>query len=296
MHIRIRAPFLLYGLSVAFLASGWACLGAVSALLIHEGAHLAAIRLTGEKIETLEVTPFGGVMTYAPGKSANKGLRGLLVAAAGPFGNYLMLLLVSQDGVRALLPLDAARQILLANAVMMLINLLPALPLDGGRMLFSVGYYFFSVSRLIGVLTAMGMAAGGFLIAAGLYGAAVMGILNVSALIVGAYLMTCAFRSRSVLLAENLYAVIQERREKPLRMARMALYAVPANTRLISLLDPIERSREALFYVRDEEGGAARFVTDSEVLEALLSTPHAVMADVAGSSEAKCDKNKVLLR
>ena len=73
MHIRIRASFLLYGLSVAFLASGWACLGAVSALLIHEGAHLAAIRLTGEKIETLEVTPFGGVMTYAPGKARTKG-------------------------------------------------------------------------------------------------------------------------------------------------------------------------------------------------------------------------------
>ena len=284
MRVKVRPSFFLYLSCVALLASGYACLGAVVALLVHEAAHLAVSRLLGERIETLELTPFGGVMTCASGSSALKGVRGLAVAASGPAGNYLAMALLARMGMQGLLPQEALRQMLTANAAMLAINLLPALPLDGGRMVFSVGYYVFGVSGLIALLTAMGMAVGACFLGLGLYGALHMGMLNVSVLIVGAYLMVCAAASRRTLLSENLYAVIQERQERPRRIARMRLYAVPEAARLISLVEPIERSGASLFCVEDAHGGR-RFFSDGDVLDALLARPHATVAEwVAGFS------------
>ena len=280
MRVKVRPSFLLYLSCVALLASGYACLGAILALLVHETAHLAVSRLLGERIETLELTPFGGVMTCASGSSALKGVRGLAVAAAGPAGNYLAMMLLTRAEIRAVLPQEALRQMLLAHAAMLTINLLPALPLDGGRMVFSLGYYVFGVSGLIALLTAMGMAAGVCFIGLGIYGAVHLGMLNVSLLIVGAYLLICAATSRRTLLAENLYAVIQERQERPRRIARMHLYTVPQTARLITLVEPIERSGASLFCVEDAQG-KRRFFTDSQVLAALLARPQTTAKDLA---------------
>ena len=94
MRLRIRPTFVAYLASMALLASPACALGAVCALTVHELGHALAARLLGERICAVELAPFGGVMTYAPGYSPAKGLRGIALAAAGPLGNELALLLL----------------------------------------------------------------------------------------------------------------------------------------------------------------------------------------------------------
>ncbi|MFR5788681.1 MAG: hypothetical protein ACLUHE_17375 [Christensenellales bacterium] len=77
-------------------------MGAFLALLIHELAHLLAGYWLGEKAESVEFTPFGGVIRYPFGVSAMKGLRGLAVAGAGPLANYAMLWLLSMPWAKRL--------------------------------------------------------------------------------------------------------------------------------------------------------------------------------------------------
>lgn len=102
MKLKIQPLCVFYFLSIAVFSSIWTCVGAFLALLIHELAHLLAGYWLGEKAESVEFTPFGGVIRYPFGVSAMKGLRGLAVAGAGPLANYAVLWLLSMPWAKRL--------------------------------------------------------------------------------------------------------------------------------------------------------------------------------------------------
>jgi Zn-dependent protease len=99
----------------------------VVSLLVHELAHaLVGIRL-GLNVLDITIWPFGGIARM-DGLLERPALEGP-VAAAGPIANLVLALLF------LLLPGPFGELGLLINAVMGLANLLPAFPLDGGRIL-----------------------------------------------------------------------------------------------------------------------------------------------------------------
>lgn len=272
MRLRIQPLLIVYALVIAGCASWQALLGAAAALAIHEAGHCLAARLAGETLRSVELTPFGGVITY--GGSPRKGLTGFAVAAAGPLSNYLAALLA--PSVSGMLGTDLTRAFVQANLAMLCINLLPALPLDGGRMIFSVGYYLLPVSALINVLTSLGIAAGALMLALAVGALHMLGKLNGSLVIVGIYMMLCAARSRSVMLAENLYAVVQERCGKRDGVQRMQLFRVPPQTPLYDLLEPMERTAACAFVYEDETG--EHVVGEKQLCLALLRNPSETIA------------------
>lgn len=270
--MKIHPSFWLYLGSMALLSSPVQSLCACAALCVHELSHCIAACMVGERIDRIEITPFGGVMVLKRGCSSQKGLRGVVVAAAGPLGNYLFILLlgaiVSPTGLRSY---EILYQLTAANVAMMAINLLPALPLDGGRILFCLGYYLLHISRLLSMLSALGAALGVGLIGLGLYGMMAHGSLNLSMLIVGGYLLTYAQRSRASLLSENLYAVVQERLADEKRIAALQLYAVSPDTSLYTLIPLVDRTGCAAFVC--EDGANTAIIGEKEVLRAWLREP-----------------------
>ena len=278
MRIRIHPVFALYLLSMAVFSSWRMTLFAMSALLVHEAGHYAAARLLGERIARVELTPFGGVMTYAPGKSPSKGIRGVCVAAAGPLGNELAVLAASAPPVQQILGYDGTQAFIMANLAMLCLNLLPVLPLDGGNVIFSIGYYLFPAGRLIALLTTCGMVTGLGLVLLALYGLILLGTLNCSLLMIGGYLMLCARRSRAEVLAQNLYTVVQERQENPEGIRALRLYRVPQDIRVQALLEPMERAPCAAFVFEDAQG--IHIVGEKDVCRLLLDTPSLTLAQV----------------
>ena len=278
MRIRIHPAFALYLLSMAVFSSWQMILFAMSALLVHEAGHYAAARLLGEQISEVELTPFGGVMRYAPWKSPGKGIRGVCVAAAGPLGNELALLAASAPPVQRVLGYDGTQAFIMANLAMLCLNLLPVLPLDGGNIVFSIGYYLFPAGQLIALLTACGMLAGLGLVLLALYGLIRLGSLNCSLLMIGGYLMLCARCSRAEVLAQNLYAVVQERQENAEGIRALRLYRVPQDIRVQALLEPMERAPCAAFVFEDAQG--IHIVGEKDVCRLLLDTPSLTLAQV----------------
>lgn len=290
MRLRIRPAFVVYLASMALLASPASALGAVCALAVHELGHALAARLLGERIRTVELAPFGGVMTYAPGYSPAKGLRGIALAAAGPLGNELMLLLLGMATrspmLCSLMNGELLRQMIGANAAMLALNLLPALPLDGGRIVFCAGYYLFGVSALSLLLCALGTALGLLLCALAICGTIALGTLNLSLMIVGGYLAVCSVGSREALLCENLYAVVHERLQSGrVSCTRATLLRVSGETPLYALIPHIARTRSSMLVL--EEGSAPALLSEAAVLRALLDNPSQTARAVAASCAAK---------
>lgn len=277
MRVRIHPAFAAYLASVCALTSPWACAGLVISLTAHELGHLAAARLLHEPVERVELAPFGGVMTCKPGHSLSKGLRGVLLAAAGPLANYVAILAAGSPWAVRIIPAELLRQTVRSSWAMMLLNMLPALPLDGGSVVFSIAYYGFGVARLAALLSGLGVLLGAALLALAVFGALRMGVLNLSLVIVGAYLTLCALRSRDALLTQNLYAVVEERLRKPEACRRMTAYCVPGDTPVVRLLPAMAGSRGVLFFV-ETDGHTPQLLDERTVCRAMLQSPRLTAA------------------
>ena len=107
------------------------------ALCLHELAHLLAAKALRVEIREIQLTPFGGAARIAnPYKLP--ALRMLIIALAGPLANLLLLIVCAALAQWQVISLEAAQTSVQINLFMMLFNLLPALPLDGGRILYCI--------------------------------------------------------------------------------------------------------------------------------------------------------------
>jgi Zn-dependent protease/CBS domain-containing protein len=114
-----------------------------ASVLLHEIGHVLVARLYGIGTREIVMFPIGGVSRL---ESQPKARQELLISMAGPAVNLLIaiILLATQ---RNFLPLETLRvptdanliqRIAMGNLVLGLFNLLPAFPMDGGRILRSV--------------------------------------------------------------------------------------------------------------------------------------------------------------
>src|SRR5690554_5485070 len=106
-------------------------------VLWHETAHIIVAKLYHLDVTEVELLPFGGVARLEALLQANPSLE-WKVAIIGPISNLLLMGLLYGASLYYNLPDSLYAFALMANAGMFFFNLLPALPLDGGRVLRSI--------------------------------------------------------------------------------------------------------------------------------------------------------------
>lgn len=141
------------------------------ACAVHEAAHWLALRLAGGQIQALRLTAVGAEM-----KIQDRALLSypaeLLAVLAGPAANLLLAIGAAQAGrLLELVPLYTLSGV---SFVLSLFNLLPAVPLDGGRAVFlllswmGLPWLAERVERTLSLVTAAAVtAAGGALLYCG---------------------------------------------------------------------------------------------------------------------------------
>lgn len=108
--------------------------------MIHELGHLLAGFLMGMKPEKIEIMPFGVSISFKINvkeynKKIKKGnvleIKKIVVALAGPITNFIIILITDNLNLN----LIKSMLIIYTNFLIMIFNLLPIYPLDGGRLL-----------------------------------------------------------------------------------------------------------------------------------------------------------------
>ena len=191
LRIRVSWFFLLFA-CVFGIRFGWALgLSVVGILLVsvllHELGHVVAARLTGGSANEIHLTPVGGLAQVQPGRGTRSQV---LTAAAGPFVNLLVCLAAFPSSYAPetlwgvlnplVLPVAALSEDHLArdlglitfavNWLLLLINLMPIVPLDGGqivRALLATRIHPELVGR---AAVRIGLVFSGLLMLAGLFG------------------------------------------------------------------------------------------------------------------------------
>ena len=135
-HTKLHIDWLmlLFPLIAAALGQGKETVLLLLSLSAHEAAHFLAARALNISFHSLRLTPFGG-MSQIDNPYSVTPLRLCIVSAAGPAANFLFMLVSASLCHWRILSYETASQLIHINAMLMLFNLLPALPLDGGRVL-----------------------------------------------------------------------------------------------------------------------------------------------------------------
>ncbi len=131
--VTVHPLFLLFGAATAFTGQLFAFLAATVAAAEHECAHAFAARRFGYSLDRVVLMPYGAVISGDLSGMTPK--QELAVCAAGPLVNAVTALFFV--ALWWLYPetypyTDVAAQVSLSLAV---VNLIPAFPLDGGRVL-----------------------------------------------------------------------------------------------------------------------------------------------------------------
>lgn len=181
-------------------------LQAFLALTLHESFHAVVASRLGYRIESVELLPFGGVAriehtALAPGAD-------FLIALAGPLCNVVVAGAVAL--AMHLFPVIELKYFLFSNLVLALFNLLPASPLDGGRMLRAILSRVMR-QRLAGLCaTWLGVALGALLLGTGLY-LLLHGAFNPFLWVMGVFLLLSALREFRALPQAQVHAAMRRK-------------------------------------------------------------------------------------
>ena len=202
--------------------------------LIHETGHAVAAEKIGYKLDKITLTPFGAIA-----KGNIDGLKfydELRIAAAGPLVNLAIGLLFV--AVWWIFPevyafTDIAAE---ANFAIALVNLLPAYPLDGGRIFSALLSIRFGEKRAFTVCKALGVTLGVVLITGFIF--TIFSKPNVSLLIFGTFVLVGALsRDKGYKYVKICSAVSEESLMRGMPIARIAVSKNITLKALANLLD-----------------------------------------------------------
>lgn len=190
----IKANWLFVAVMLVAALSGYLSvyLLAFALVLLHEGCHALAARAFGFMAREIELLPFGGVARIEGLFELNPTAE-VVIAAAGPACNLLLIMGALTLGTFLPLPPSKLSFFVDANLGIAALNLLPALPLDGGRMLRGVLSKHFDVVKVTRGCAISGMAVSALLAVLFLW-MAFKGTMNFSVLLMAVFLCFSAWR------------------------------------------------------------------------------------------------------
>lgn len=264
----------LTGISV-YLGYGRLLLPLMAALFFHEMAHVIAARSLGIRVQAVELTPFGGqaliddFIALEPDKE-------ILMSLAGPLSSlglaaFFYFLPHGWDA-------ETASWLVGSNLFLGVFNLLPALPMDGGRALRAwlsplIGFRRATqVSAFMGVACALGIVCHGAFYASGR-------IYIAWELLVGLLLFWFALRESRLLAYSYLRCLIHKKAELNRRGFLESRQLVSSLKTPVKVLLKDTRPKSYLIVVAVDDGHhIAGIYTEAELIECYMEKgPQAIL-------------------
>lgn len=162
----------------------------ISVVLIHELAHCCAGKYFNIQISEIKLFAFGGVAKSNRDIETNP-REEIMIALAGPLSNFLLLALILPIVHLLNIKIEGMVQLfLITNLSIGLFNLLPILPLDGGRILRGVIGYYIGVKKATTIVIKLGYFLCALLFTIGIYLTIVYNVEYIFLSMVSIYIIT----------------------------------------------------------------------------------------------------------
>ncbi len=238
-------------------------------VVLHELAHVAIAGGLGFKVERLELLPFGSVAQFDKSFAETQEAE-IAIALAGPFHNFVFagiaFVLLRTEIVR----FSFGRFIFELNLAMGLFNLIPALPLDGGRVFRAILSNRIGVVRATAIAVNMGRICGLIILVLGVY-LVLLGKGNIFLPSLGGFLMFTASRE----FEKASYMRVKDSLRKQERLLNDgAMYAeIIASYEQTPMVEVVRKfipGKVNIVMVLDRSLNILGFITEIAVLEGMV--------------------------
>lgn len=277
VKIRVNLFFLLLAIIYAGLGLGVEIAIIVASLFIHEMAHTVVALMLGVKVRDIEILPFGGQARIEDLTGLEPDIE-IYIALAGPLVSLFLATLCyficpwpNQQLVYFLIRL---------NLALGAFNLLPALPLDGGRIIraaLSPSQGFKKATRQAAIL---GQLLGTALVGAGIY-LCCRNWPGINLIVIGIFLFWAARREKQYLAYAFMRFLINKKADLA-RMGLLASHQVVAypQTRIARILDQAQPTHYLLVVIIDQSDNVMGILGEARLIETLLEKgPRATLQD-----------------
>lgn len=240
-----------------------------AAVLWHESAHAITARSLGLIVREIEIFPFGGVARINH-LSETEPLKDFLIAAAGPISSLLLTAFSWLAPNLGYPNLEIWNFFFQVNIALACFNLLPALPLDGGRMLRACLSCFWGYQKATEKVSVISKLTSVILLVSAIGMFVADRTINISFLAASIFLYTAA-RAETKIAAFRVMQVLA--RKKELLTARgilpTVLYTAVSDTSLKEIVRFFQPEQYNIVLIVDENLMVKGQVTETQLWEAL---------------------------
>lgn len=236
-------------------------------VLIHELGHVAVARSFGWRVSQVQLLPFGGVASVD--ESGNVPAREeLIVALAGPFQNVWMAAFALLMGMTSYGDADWWEYFLQANLMIGFFNLMPVLPLDGGKVMQALFSYGMAYQRAMRSTVWISM----FISILLVLGALVQvhkGGIQLNLLIIGLFLLSSNWYGHKHLPFQFIRFLMSREKRADARMQEGVIaqpIVVNGGHKLPVILRMFMREKYHLIYVMDADGQIVRVFPEQRLV------------------------------
>lgn len=269
MKVRVHPLFLL--LLLASFGAGMIVetLVLFTIVIVHELGHIFVATAYGYKIREMQILPYGGVAKLEHGAMGWNPRHEVAIAIAGPLNNLLMILVAVLLHGAGLWSDGLTQFFIKGNLMIGFFNLLPALPLDGGRILRAVtsGTRGFRAATEVSMRMSFGLAL--LLILFGLISLWV-GYLNIAFLMLGSFLLFSAWELRKSMRVDVIRFLDAKRRATKRHAQAVRTLVVPETMRIQEIIETFSPDAYHMIYVWDEQKKVQTVLEEEDLMHVVF--------------------------
>lgn len=291
-ELRVHPVLPLYLAYVWLTGHGLFALLAFGSILLHELAHAACAAAFGQAPHGIEITPLGAVMRLEDESRLTPRRRATMLLAGPAMTSVLCALAVGMTR-NGIIPLEVGRLLFLSNVSILLLNLLPALPLDGGRLATMLLGCLLPVQTAYRVMRVFTLTLGLAMIALNIYASWRLGGWNLSMAFAGCCLLYSAHAATTTQAMAEMRSFMDRKIMLEQRgMKKTVWISVMGNQPLRRLVKRLPQRRQGMYLIF--EPGSMQLLgqlTEHELLQQYMSSPDATVKQALALTMRKHDTN-----
>ncbi len=238
-------------------------------VFVHELAHVIVARKLGVQVSEVELLPFGGVARVGSELVFNP-WHEFCVAIAGPSCNIVLAILTISAKNYGLWHESFSPFFLQCNLFLALFNMIPALPLDGGRVLRAYLARFHGLKKSTYISATAGQITAGLLIAAGIAGF-FMRLTGLDILVVAVFLLYAATREKGMGPYYFIRHAVQKKKELVKKgILPASIFAAGRDINVYETIKLFVPGRFHFIMIVDNRLGYIGMLSENDLVDAIL--------------------------